>query len=200
MKLQHEVHDEGRTCLNSDSYTLLSFRLTSCGLLTRFGLFNADMGSMVSSCAKLETPFVSGGLGTGFPAADWLEATLVVEGTVPGLFFLMGGSRFFLNGGRVTVVGPSLAASGSVVKAVALVDDSASGAAATSTFPSGSSGDKASSLGRFDPPGWSRSRTLVGGGLRSIGLEASSSLSIWPFILDVGLRFDLVSARGGDSS
>jgi hypothetical protein len=147
---------------------------------------------MLSSCAKLEPPFVSGGLGTGFAAAHWLEVPLV-EGTVPGLFFLMGGSRFFLNGGRVTVVDSSLAASGRVAEVVALVDDSASGAAMTSTFSSRSSGDKASSLGRL------RSRALVGGGLRSSGVEAPSSLSTWAFALGVALRFGLVSARGDGS-
>ena len=111
-----------------------------------------------------------------------------MDGRVPGLFFLIGGSRFFLNGGRETVVDSSLA------EVVALVDDSASSAATTSTFSSGSSGDKASSLGRF------RSRALVGGGLRSTGVEAPSSLSTWAFALGVALRFGLVSARGGDGS
>jgi hypothetical protein len=153
---------------------------------------------MLSSCAKLEPPFVSGGLWTGFAVADWLEVP-PVEGTVPGLFFLMGGSRFFLNGGRVTVVDSSLAASGRVAEVAALVDDSASSVATTSTFSSGS-GDKASSLGRFDPTDWLRSRALVGGGLRPTGVEAPSSLSTWVFTLGVALRFDLVSARGGDGS
>jgi hypothetical protein len=154
---------------------------------------------MGSSCAKLEPPFVSGGLGTGFATADWLEVPLA-EGTVPGLFFLIGGSRFFLNGGRVTVVESSLVASGRVAEVVALVDDSASSAVTTSTFSSGSSGDKASSLGRFDPPDWLRSRALVGSGLRSTGVEAPSSLSTWVFTLGVVLRFGLFSARGGDGS
>ena len=133
--------------------------------MTRFGLFKADKGSTASSCAKIEPPFVSGGLGTGFPVVDWLEVPLV-EGTVPGLFFLMGGSRFFLNGGRVTDEDSSLIASGRIAEVAALVDDSASGAATTSTFSSGSSGDNASSLGRFDPPSWLRSRGPVGGSLR----------------------------------
>lgn len=154
---------------------------------------------MVSSCAKPEPPFVSGGFGTGFAAVDWLEVPLV-EGTVPGLFFLIGGSRFFLNGGRVIVVDSSLAVSGRVAEVEALVDDSASSAATTSTFSSGSSGDRASSLGRFDAPGWLRSRALVGGGLRSTGVEAPSSLSRWAFALGVALRFGLVSARGGEGS
>lgn len=153
----------------------------------------------MSSCAKLEPAFASGGLGTAFAAADWLEVPLV-EGTVPGLFFLIGGSRFFLNGGRVTVVDSSLAASGRVAEVVALVDDSVSSAATTSTFSSGSSGDKASSLERFDRPDWLRSRALVGSGLRSTGVEAPSSLSTWVFALGVALRFGLVSARGGDGS
>ena len=151
---------------------------------------------MVSPCAKPGPPFVSGGLGTGFVVADRLEVPLM-EGTVPGLFFLIGGSRFFLNGGRVIVVDSSLASSGSVADVVALVDDSASRAATTSTFSSGSSGDKASSRGRFDPL---RSRALVGGGLRSTGVEAPSSLSRWAFTLGVALRFGLVSVRGGDGS
>ena len=154
---------------------------------------------MLSSCGILEPPFVSGGLGTGFAAADWLNVPLV-EGTVPDLFFLIGGSRFFLNGGRVTVVESSLAVSGRVVEVVALVDDSASSAATTSTFSSGSSEDKASSLGRFDPPDWSRSRALVGGGLRPTGVEAPSSLSACVFTFGVALRFGLDSARGGDGS
>ena len=153
---------------------------------------------MVSSCAKLEPPFVSEGLGTDFAAADWLEVPLV-EGTVPGLFFLIGGSFFFLNGGRVTVVDSSLAASGRVEEVAPLMDDSTSSAATKSTFPSGSSGDKASSLGRFDPPNWLRSRALVVGGLRSTGVE-SPSLSTCALALGVALRFGLVSARGGDGS
>ena len=151
---------------------------------------------MASSCEKPEPPLVSGGLGTGFAAVDWLEVPLV-EGIVPGLFFLMGGSRFFLNGGRVTVVDSSLAASSRVAEVEALVVDSSSIVATTSTFSSGSSGDKASSLGRFDP---FRSRALVGGGLRSTGVEAPSSLSRWAFTLGVALRFGLFSVRGGDGS
>ena len=154
---------------------------------------------MVSSCAKLGPPFDSGGLRTGFAAADWLEVPLV-EGTVPGLFFLIGGSRFFLNGGRETFVDSSLVASCRVAEVAALIDESASSAATISTFSSGSSGDKASSLGRFDPPGWLRSRALVGGGLRSTGVEGPSSLSKWAFTLGVALRFGLVSACGGEGS
>lgn len=138
-------------------------------------------------------------MGTDFAAADWFEVPLV-EGTVPGLFFLIGGSRFFLNGGRVTVVDSSLVASGRVAEVAVLIDDSASSPATTSTFSSGSSGDKASSLGRFDLPDWLRSRALAGGGLRSTGVEAPSSLSTWAFTLGVALRFGLVSARGGDGS
>lgn len=153
---------------------------------------------MLSSCEKLEPPFVSGGLGTVFAATDWFELPLA-EGTVPGLFFLIGGSRFFLNGGRVTVVDCSLAASGRVAEVAALVDDSASSAGTISTFSSGS-GDKASSLERFDLPDWLRSRPFVGGGLRSTGVEAPSSPSTCAFALGVALRFGLVSAREGDGS
>jgi hypothetical protein len=85
------------------------------------------MYPLVSSCANPRATFCFGRLGTGLPAVDWLEVPLV-EGTVPGLFFLMGGSRFFLKGGRVTVVDSSLAASGRVAEVAALVDDSASSA------------------------------------------------------------------------
>jgi hypothetical protein len=120
-------------------------------LLTRFGLFNADNGSAVASVGIPEPPFDSTGLGAGCPVADWLDAPLV-EGTVPGLFFLMGGSRFFLNGGRVTADDSALATSGGTAELAVVADDSASGATATSTSPSASSADKASSLGRFDPP------------------------------------------------
>lgn len=153
---------------------------------------------MVSSCAKPEPPFVSGGLGTGLADVGWLEVPLV-EGTVPGLFFLIGGSLFFLNGGRVTVVDSSIAESGRVEEVAPLMDDSASSAATTSTFPSGSFGDKVSSLRRFDPPNWLRSRALVGGGLRSTGVK-SPSLSTCALALGVALRFGLVSTRGGDGS
>lgn len=155
----------------------------------------------MASCARAEPPFVSGGLGPSFPVVAWLDVPLV-EGTVPGLNFLMGGSRFFLNGGRVTDEGSSLTASDGAAEAAAFVDDSASGATATSTCPSGSSADKGSSLGRFDPPGWLRSRVFefVDCGLRSSCTEAPSSFSTRPFALDAAFRFGLVSVRGGDGS
>jgi hypothetical protein len=134
----------------------------------------------------------------GFPVACWLEAPLE-EGTAPGLFFLMGGSRFFLNGGREMDDDSSLTASGATAGAAALVDDSASGATAASTSPSGSSADKASSLVRFDPPDWLRSLALAELGFRSSCIDRSS-FSTRPLALGAGFRFGLVSARGGDSS
>lgn len=134
----------------------------------------------------------------GFPVVCWLEVPLV-EGTAPGLFFLIGGSRFFLNGGRETDGDSSLAASGATAGVAALMDDSASGATATSTSASGSSTDKASSLVRFDPPDWLRSLALVEIGLRSSCIERSS-VSTFPFALGAGFRFGLASDRGGDGS
>jgi hypothetical protein len=79
------------------------------------------------------------------------------------------------------------------------MDDSASGATATSTSPSGSSTDKASSLVRFDPPDWLRSLALVEIGLRSSCIERSS-VSTFPFAFGAGFRFGLASDRGGDGS
>ena len=196
---RHKRYDRGHTCLKSDSYTLLSLRLTSCWLLTRFGLFNADNGSELSSCARPEPPFDSWGLAASLPVADWLEVP-PVEGTVPVLFFLMVGRRFFFNGGGATGGDSSFTSEMAAVLA-AVADDSASGAAATtSSSPSGSSADKASSLARFDPPSWLRSRALVGCGLRSSCIAVSSSFSTCPLAFGAGFLFGLVSEREGDGS
>ena len=151
----------------------------------------------MSSCAKPEPLFASGGLGLGF---DWLEVP-ATEGTIPGLFFLMGGRRLFLNGGRVTGCDSSLTTSDCTAEAATLVEDSASGVAVTSASPSGSSADNVSSLGRFDPPGWLRSRALVDCcSLCSSCIEVSSPFSTFPFTFDAAFRFGLVSERGGDGS
>src|SRR6266702_3735870 len=114
----------------------------------RFGLFSTGNVSTESSCTTLGPAFASC---PGFPVAGWFGVTLV-NGTVLGLFFLIGGSRFFLNGGRETDAGSSLTASNAAV-AVALADESTSGETVASSCPSGSSAERGSSLGRLDPPG-----------------------------------------------
>jgi hypothetical protein len=117
----------------------------------------------------LEPAFPSGGTGPGFPVAGRVGVTFA-NGIVLGLFFLIGGSRFFLNGGRETDAGSSLTASEAVV--VALADESTSGETVTSSGSSGSSAERESSLGRLDPTDWLRSFSRA-----ESRREKSSSLS-----------------------
>lgn len=113
---------------------------------------------------RLGPAFASGGTGPGFPVAERFEVAFT-NGIAVGLFFLIGGSRFFLNGGRETDAGSSLTASDAV--AVALAEESTSGERVASSCPSGSSAERGSSLGRLD-------RSLTRTESRS---EESSSLS-----------------------